>query len=141
MIGPGGLQIDGGTVSCSACTFVFVNGGTVTMNGTATVNFTAMANDPSYPGLDGILFYGSGTRRAIINGDSASTFTGAVYFPNAQVELNGNETNAGNPATQCFMTVAQSVTFLGGGATGISASGCSSLNLAGYTTRYARLVQ
>jgi hypothetical protein len=62
----------------------------ITLNGTTQANFSAPTSSP----LAGILFFqdpsassGSGS---IINGNSSSTFDGALYFPTTQLTYNGN---------------------------------------------------
>lgn len=82
---------------------------TVTMNGGATVNLTA-----STSGIyDGILFYQD--RRALdsgtntINGNSSSTFEGAIYMPRQEVQFSGTA----GMVTTCLQIVSRRVTFTG----------------------------
>lgn len=114
-INGGNLKINGGaTVNCSCgasgsgVTFVFTNNGgsgstgTVDINGNATVNLQAptdTSNSTTYP-YPGLLFLqdrnaATGTQ-ATLNGNASSQLTGAMYFPNGQVVMNGNLTNSSN---------------------------------------------
>ncbi len=119
---PGTYYIDGGnlifngnsTVQCdcatpgSGVTFVFTNQGgngqtgTVTMNGDVTMNLQAptdTSNPSAYP-YPGMLFAqdrnGEQGQNATFNGNVNSVLEGAMYFPNGDVVLNGNLSNASN---------------------------------------------
>jgi Flp pilus assembly protein TadG len=130
MLGSATYVIDGGNfsagaqanISCSGCTIVFSNSnpsisatiGTVTnINGSAQLNLTAPTNQ-SNPMHD-ILFYqdrraASGT--ASINGNSSSTFSGAMYFPKQTLDINGTS----NLQFSCAQFVGYILNFSGNGA-------------------------
>ncbi len=110
----GGISINGGAVNFNSGTYIVegsgltVNGGTVTsgtdgvtfyfeagsaqFNGSASVDLVAPTTG-TYPG---ILFFQSSTdsTAATINGGAASVFQGALYFPDANVQLNGSNAAA-----------------------------------------------
>lgn len=121
--------IDGGNlefgaqakVTCNSCTFVLTNSdssptaaiGSVTMNGGAELHLTASTS--GY--YEDMLIYQD--RRASsssstvnkINGNSASLMSGAFYFPNQQIQINGT---AGLDFT-CAQFVGRTVDFSGNG--------------------------
>ena len=128
-LGPATYVIDGGNfsagaqanISCTGCTIILTNSdasptatiGGVDVNGSAQLNMSA----PSTGTYDGILFYQD--RRAPksttivhkINGNSSSTFGGAFYFPNQQLQVNGNSGLTMN----CAQFVSYVVEFAGNG--------------------------
>ena len=105
-LGSATYVIDGGNfsagaqanVTCTGCTIILTNsnGGTPTI-GTADINGGAklVMSAPTSGTYDGILFYQD--RRATtsttivnkINGNSSSLMSGAIYFPNQQLQING----------------------------------------------------
>ena len=104
----------GAVVNCTGCTFIMTNStatdtGTVDINGGATMNLTA-SDTGTYKG---ILFYSnrgadsSDTNK--INGNSASMFKGAFYFPHQKVEFTGTS----GVTFQCIKLVSWQLTFLG----------------------------
>lgn len=82
---------------------------TVDMNGSAQVNLTA----PTSGTYAGVLFYqdrralDSGTNK--INGNSASRYQGAIYFPGQQMQFNGNS----GMDIKCIQLIARRLDFLG----------------------------
>jgi len=80
----------GGGMSCpDGCTFVFINGATVTMNGSPYINLKA----PTTGTYAGMLFMGDRTgspTSMTFNGDVTSNMTGTIYFPNDNVTYAGN---------------------------------------------------
>jgi len=74
-------------------TFYITNGGTVKINGGASV-FLDAPNSGTYAG---VLFYQnpSDTSKAIIDGNSSSYYQGGLYFPGAELDFGGTSlTNA-----------------------------------------------
>jgi hypothetical protein len=66
---------------------IYVMSGDVTFNGSATINLDA-PDDGEYAGM--LIYQAVGdTERATINGDSGSHFTGTMFFPSAEVQING----------------------------------------------------
>jgi hypothetical protein len=121
---PGIYYIDGGSLSFGAqanlqgsgVTFILTSStpadpssfATVSMNGGAVVNLTAPASG-TYAGL---LFYQDprtpyGTD--LINGNSASTYQGGLYFPSRQLTFNGNT----GMHPECLQLVALTLVFSG----------------------------
>lgn len=142
---------DGGSIRCSdavcapgsgaGTTFVFVgtagNIGTVNIDG-GTVNLIPVANNATFPGLSGILFYGRGLVTAYIHQEPAGgTLTqpiyGGVYFPNSALSFNVNL-----PST-CLSVVAQSITLWG--EQQMDATDCQSANTALAIVQGVHIVQ
>ena len=128
MLGSATYVIDGGNfsagaqanISCTGCTIILTNSasgtptiGTVDINGGAKIVMSA----PSTGTFDGILFYQdrrapvSATVVNKINGNSDSVLGGAFYFPNQQIQVNGN---AGLDIT-CGQFVSYIIEFAGNG--------------------------
>lgn len=127
-LGSATYVIDGGNfsagaqarISCTECTIILTNSdsGTPTIGG-ADINGGAQINmsSPTTGTYDGILFYQD--RRAPesttivnkINGNSNSLLTGAFYFPNQQLQINGT---AGLNFT-CAQFVSYIIEFSGNG--------------------------
>ena len=120
----GAIYINGGSLdfkgsfTCAACSIVLTNSstsptatiGTITTNASANVNIIAPVDGP----FAGIAIYQD--RRATdcsncnkINGNSSSLITGALYFPNQELQYNGT----GNTTAVCTMFVAKRLTFTG----------------------------
>lgn len=107
-LGAATYVVDGGSftagasavITCTGCTIVLTNSdsgstptiGTVTINGDAKLVMDA----PTTGTFDGILFYQdrrapeSDTTVNKINGNADSMLSGALYFPNQQLQINGN---------------------------------------------------
>lgn len=113
---PGVYIIDGGTfrinasanVIGSGVTFFLTNNATVDFNGTANINMSA----PTSGANKGILFRGDTTNTFNsnkFNGNASSKLTGALYFPNQDVQFLGNF--SGNNG--CLRVVARTVKFTG----------------------------
>jgi len=84
----GSMTINGNAnVTGTGVTFYITNGGSVTINGTGTVSFSA----PSTGTYAAILFYQdpNDSSAAKINGTSGSSFQGALYFPKASLDFGG----------------------------------------------------
>ena len=113
---PGTYIIDGGNfevnsyakLAGSGVTIILTGGGYVQMNGTATINLEA----PTTGKYSGILFFqdrlDSGYTH-VINGDSTSTFEGALYFPASNATLNGSAASVGG----CLQLIADTIKFAG----------------------------
>jgi hypothetical protein len=70
--------------------------GAITLNGNSQANFSA----PTSGALAGILFFQdrsipSSAASSTINGNSSSTFDGAIYFPTTLLTFNGNSSANG----------------------------------------------
>jgi hypothetical protein len=128
-LGSATYVIDGGNfsagasanISCTGCTIILTNSdssptatiGGVDINGSAQLNVAA----PDSGTFKGILFYQdrrapkSTTAVHKINGNSFSTFSGAFYFPNQQLQVNGTSGLNMN----CAQFVSYVVEFAGNG--------------------------
>ncbi|HWT31564.1 MAG TPA: pilus assembly protein TadG-related protein [Propylenella sp.] len=95
---------NGANISGTGVTLFFTNGATVKLNGNMRLNLSAPTADP----YSGILMFGSrsNTTGQKINGDAASTFQGAIYFPAAHVEYLGSSAGA-NGCTQLIAKTVQ----------------------------------
>jgi hypothetical protein len=104
-LGGSGLTVSGGSISGNGVTLYF-QAGSVVFNGSTSINLVA----PTTGTYAGILFFQnpSDPSPATINGGAGSVFQGALYFPDANVQLNG-----GNVAAYTLV-VSQSVLQNGG---------------------------
>jgi hypothetical protein len=121
----GGDAFIQGNLTCSSCTLVLTNKSTASdapigqfkVNATANVNLTAPSGSSEY--YKGIAIYQD--RRAkdgassvnLINGNSGSKITGALYFPNQELQYNGT----GNTAGTCTLFVSRRIDFTGNSVT------------------------
>ncbi len=123
----GPIYINGGSANfqgdftCAACTIVLTNAdpsstqiGNITANAGTKINITAPESG-TYKGL--AIFQ---DRRSTdcsncnkINGNSSSLITGAIYFPNQELQYNGT----GNTAAVCTRFIGKRVTFTGNSGT------------------------
>jgi hypothetical protein len=96
----GGMNINGNaTMTGTGITFYDTTGtggyGAITLNGNSQANFSAPTSGP----LAGILFFQdravSSGAGSTINGNSSSTFDGAIYFATTTVNFNGNSSSNG----------------------------------------------
>jgi Flp pilus assembly protein TadG len=107
-----------GTVNAPGVTFVLTSSSgssyaNLTMNGTATLNATAMTSGPTA----GLLFMqdrkapttGLNTTN-LINGTAAATLQGALYFPKQKVTYNGTATTSPG---RCTQLMADTISFNG----------------------------
>lgn len=134
---PGIYILDGGSLSigsqarvtCNGCTFVLTNssGGSNPTIGTADINGGAQVNlrPPNSGTYKNLIMYQD--RRASsasnqvnrINGNSASLFEGAMYFPRQELDINGTA----NLNFNCAQFVSRKVTFSGNGSINNNCSG------------------
>lgn len=120
-INGGNMNVQG-NLSCTSCTFVLTNSsiandatiGKLSSNAGATINITA----PTTGTFKGIAIYQD--RRATdsnptnkINGNNESIIQGALYFPNQQLDYNGD----GTTVAVCTMFVARRINFSGNNTT------------------------
>jgi len=143
VINGGSLRANSGAVlTCTGCTIILTNSdtsttatfGTVDLNGGARINMTA----PTTGTYAGILMYQD--RRApagetnLINGNSDSTMSGALYFPKQELDITGSSGLDFN----CAQFVSWTVNFSGNGtATNTCTTGYGTSAIMG---RHVRLV-
>lgn len=106
----GNFTAGGGTAPAligDGVTFYFTNGGAARINGGAQLNLSAPDSGP----FSGILFFGgrSDPEDHIIQGNSTSVLTGAVYMPASEVTFTGNSTSGGG----CTQVIANTVVMTG----------------------------
>lgn len=91
-------------------TFVLKNGASLNFSGNATIDLRAPeeGSGAKYPG---ILFWGSKTNDTshVITGDASSFFSGAMYFPDDEVQFTGSS----GMDTSCTRVVADTITLIG----------------------------
>ncbi|HYG25351.1 MAG TPA: pilus assembly protein TadG-related protein [Caulobacteraceae bacterium] len=118
----------GGGMSCpDGCTFVFMNGASVSMNGNPTIAIAA----PTAGTYAGMLFMGDDSVEDFtFNGNpSSSTMTGVIYFPAGNVQYNGSFTGFNG----CTQVVANTITWTGNTQLSVdcSAQGMSVIQIGG----------
>jgi Flp pilus assembly protein TadG len=129
-LGPGIYVIDRGSFSISGGTKLNATGGvtiiftsstgsnyaTANISGGATVNITAPSSGPTA----GLAFFQSrsapSTGSDSFSGGASQNITGAIYFPNQNVNYSGG-TQTGS-STQCTQLVALTITYSGGASFG-----------------------
>lgn len=81
-----GFRLNGGSITGTGVTF-YVKSGAISWSGNATIHVTA-PTDGEWAGM--LVYQDPGdTDRATINGGSGSTFTGTIFIPAAEVQVNG----------------------------------------------------
>ncbi len=121
----GGDAFIQGNLNCTGCTFVLTNKSTsptatigqFKVNASSEINISAPTGSGDY--YKGIAIYQD--RRAKdspssvnkINGNSNSTITGALYFPNQELQYNGT----GNTSASCTLFVSRRIDFSGNSVT------------------------
>lgn len=99
------------TISGSGVMFYFMNDATIDMTGTPTINLSPPTSG-TYAGI--LMFQDPNDTSTVapngprLGGNSGSSFTGALYFPTAQVTFFGN-----NTSVNVGMLVAQSISLSG----------------------------
>jgi Flp pilus assembly protein TadG len=113
------LNVNGGNIQCQNCTpppgpggisIVFVGTGTLNLlNAIVTTNMAAASNNPTYPTLSGVLFYGNGlaSPSILLASSPSSSIDGGVYFPNATLTYTSVNTSS------CLSLVAGSLVLFG----------------------------
>lgn len=121
----GGDAFIQGNLNCTGCTIVLTNKSTspsatigkFKVNASSEINISAPTGSDDY--YKGIAIYQD--RRAVdsasavnlINGNSNSTITGALYFPNQELQYNGT----GNTSASCTLFVSRRIDFSGNSVT------------------------
>lgn len=118
------IKITGGTITCNTCTSAATSGVTLVLLGTTstismtggTVNLSAAKSNTFSSALDGVLIddqaQNSNASKISVNisGGGASSFGGAMYFPNADVTYGGSVQNTN---TTCTEVIAKTLTISG----------------------------
>lgn len=80
------MRLNGGSITGTGVTF-YVKSGDITWSGNATIHLAA-PTDGQWAGM--LVYQDPGdTNRATINGGAGSTFTGTIFIPGAEVQVNG----------------------------------------------------
>jgi Putative Flp pilus-assembly TadE/G-like len=145
------ISLNNGTLECTTCNGVGSSGVTIIMTGNPAsstgsidikgnvhVSLVAPATNSFNSAFNGVLFYTNQNatvgNTVNLTGDSASTYGGAMYFPNSAVTFIGN---SGVSAPSCSEVIGYSLNFTGN--SGFNISGCSSQNVT--QTRTVQLAQ
>jgi len=145
-LSPGLYVIDGGdfktnstgSIIGTGVTIVLRNGGQINnINGASTVNLSAPVAADNAGAWQGILFFQdpdttatcTGNNCNTLNGNSTTTFQGAMYFPKQEINMNGGNEGGSN----CLQVVALRVGFSGNANLAMDGSACNS---AGVTPIY-----
>ena len=146
---PGTYYINGGdafvqgNLSCTGCTIVLTNKDTAAdatigqfkVNASANINMTA----PTDGTFKGLAIYqdrrakDSPSAQNKINGNSNSSITGALYFPNQELDYNGT----GNTTATCTLFVSRRIKFSGNSAISNKFKSLSECGAAGLPTNSA----
>ena len=153
-LNPGLYVIDGGDLKSNATGSFVGTGVTIVLrnearinnfNGSSTVTLSAPVPADSAGGWEGILFYQdrdtssacTGNNCNTLNGNSSTTFQGAVYFPNQEINFSG-----GNEGTStCLQIVALRVGFSGNSALDSDGSACAAAGVPSIDIQEVRLVE
>jgi Flp pilus assembly protein TadG len=114
----------GGTLSGPSGVTVVIGTGGLNLKGTMNINASLGCSTPSAPGDPNYPYCGVAVYDTEVNNDlklnagGSLTFSGGAYFPNANVEWNGNSAAGSN----CALLVAASLTL--SGTTNLAFSGC-----------------
>jgi hypothetical protein len=111
------LQVTGGTMIGHGVTFILMNGATVSMNGNGILDLSA----PTSGTYKGMLFVGdrTGSHDTVqFNGTANSLMTGTIYFPNDNVQYNGNFSGSGG----CTQVVGYTLTWSGSATVNVDCS-------------------
>lgn len=125
------LDVEGGaTINGTGVTLVFAgdpgNVGTVTINGNAkgTLTGPTETNIPGHPEARGLLMYRIRTPNSgpvMLNGNGTMTLSGGMYFPDSDVQVNGNA----DLGSTCLSIIGGLIYFSGNAETTIGVAGCS----------------
>ena len=101
-----GLEIQSGATVTGADVFLFVAGGTLSVDPAATVNLTAPATSP----YQNMLVWVATSQQVTVGGDAVSRYVGHIYAPTSDLVV------AGAAPTMLGGAVARSIDFGGDGA-------------------------
>jgi Flp pilus assembly protein TadG len=103
------INITGATVTGAAVNIVLLGTSSLTING-GNVDLTALANNTTYPALNGVLIDDQTTANVNIGGNGVIKLAGAMYFPKADVSFSGTTQPAN---TTCSQVIAKTLTMTG----------------------------
>jgi hypothetical protein len=116
------ININGGTVTCTACTgkgtfgvtLVLLGNSSLSISGGASVSLSAPETNAFSSNLNGVLIDDQAPNKSnnavTVNGGGTVQLSGAMYFPNVDVTYSGT---ASNTNTTCSMVIANSLTISG----------------------------
>ena len=153
-LNPGLYVIDGGDLKSNASgnfvgvgvTIVLKNEAQINnFNGSLTVTLSAPAPADGAGVWQGILFYQdrdtssvcTGNNCNTLNGNLSSTFQGAVYFPNQELNVLGGNTTA----SSCLQIVTLRVSFSGNSNVNVDGSACAAAGVPSIDIQAVRLVE
>jgi hypothetical protein len=115
---------NGSTVSASGVTIV--SSGTLTLDGSVPLTWTAPTSGSTSGGLPGVAYVSTTTGTTTLGGSGSLTITGVMYTPHSFMSISGAATYG---ATSCLEVVVSTITVSGSGALGGS---CSSMGTIGW---------
>ena len=121
------FDAQGGTITGTGVTIVLTgsNPGQIKLNGNATLQLSAPTADPSDPFYKMLIIQSPNATNSNnvnnLNGTNSSSFDGAVYFPNQEIEFSGSS----GSMTKCVMVVARRINFSGNANLQNDLAGCT----------------
>lgn len=118
------------TSGVGGATIILTDGAWVKIDSNSTVTLTA----PTSGTYSGLVFFQDklDTQAAILNGGTLQNYTGALYFPGANLTYSGN-----GGQSQCTQIVALTVTFTGNSTIQSNCTGTGVATITGYSTMVA----
>lgn len=111
-----------GTLEGTSVNIVLLSNASMKINGGGTINLTANTSNSQYPALNGVAIY-SRSSSVTFNGNSELNIGGVLYFPNADMKLNGTSAvKSDSGIKNCLVLVAKSIDMRGN--FGFDTSGC-----------------
>jgi Flp pilus assembly protein TadG len=110
--------------SVSGTGVTIVHGGTMSMNGGATLNLTAPGATPTGNAVSGVIYANNTSQSFTFGGNSSSNLSGVIYSPTANITFHGTNSSGSNG---CLEVIAGTVTLTGNST---MASNCSGLGAA-----------
>lgn len=103
------INITGATVTGAGVNIVLLGTSSLTING-GNINLSALANNTTYPTLNGVLIDDQTTANVNIGGNGVIKLAGAMYFPKADVSFSGTTQPANST---CSQVIAKTLTMTG----------------------------
>ncbi|MBB4423384.1 hypothetical protein GGD66_001924 [Bradyrhizobium sp. CIR48] len=113
------INMTGATVTGTAVNIVLLGNSSLTING-GTITLSALASNPTYPALSGVLIDDQSTGSVNISGNGGIKLAGSMYFPKADVSFSGT-TQPEN--TTCSQVIAKTLSM--SGSPYLSTDGCA----------------
>ena len=129
----------GGKITGTYVTFVTI--GALNMSGGTSLNLSAPTGTSvqldSTGAIDNVLFASQTTGNAVLGGGSQNNYSGAVYFPNSNIDLSGGVGLSGTSGG-CFTVVSNTLTISSGPS---ATTTCAGVNASAGSSAMPSLVQ